>query len=111
MTLSELLTQQFKVKTRAIANPLVSAVGTSAVRVLSNNPNRLAWIIINLSTNSLYLAFDNTVSTSRGIYVGPNGGYATLVWDEDFDLVGWELYAVASGAGSNIYVVEIVTAE
>jgi hypothetical protein len=106
--LHELLFDKFKINTRPNVNPLASSVGTSAVKVLDNNPDRVGWFIVNLSSNVIYLHFDSSVSPSKGIAISPNGGFASMVWDEDFHAVGWEIWAKASGEGSQIYVVEII---
>lgn len=111
MTLQDLLQKEFGVKTIAKINPIISSIGTDIKRVLDNNPNRLAWTIINLSSNDLYLGFDNDVSSNKGVYVAANGGSASMLYRDDFDPTGWEIWGKASGAGSNIYVIEIVTAE
>jgi hypothetical protein len=106
--LHDLLFEKFKVNTRPNVNPLVSSVGTTPTKVLDNNPDRLAWFIVNLSSNVVYLHFDNSVSSSKGIAVSPNGGFASMVYDEDFHAVGWEIWAKATGEDSSIYVVEII---
>lgn len=106
--LDELLLDKFKVKTRAVENPLVSSLGTSAVKVLDNNGDRLGWVVINLSSNTVYLALKSDVGSSKGVFVAPNGGSAMMIWDEDFQMTGWELWGKASGAGSAIYVIEVV---
>ena len=110
MTLQDLLLTQFKVKTRANINPEISTLTGGVDKILSNNPNRLAWIIVNLGSNSTYFGFDRDVSSSKGITITGNGGTASMRWNEDFDLVGYELFA--KGTLSDVlYVVEILTAE
>jgi len=106
--LDTLLEQQFKISTRANENPLVSSLGITAVKVLDNNADRLGWIIINLSANTVYLSLKSDVSSSKGVVVSPNGGSASMVWNEDFQMTGWEVWGVASGASSAIYVLEVV---
>jgi len=109
MTLKELLDQQFKVKTDSIANPVTNSVGAAATRVLGNNPNRLAWVFINLSANTIYLEFSRDVGAARGILVSPNGGSAMMVWNEDFELTGYEVWGLAPAGASTCYVLEVVT--
>jgi len=109
MNLYDLLEQKFGIKTIDRINPETDTVGTSPVRVLLNNPNRVAAIIINLSANSLYVLPDEAVTTTRGIFVGGNGGRISIIYDEDFHLVGRDWFAVASGAGSQILVLEVTT--
>jgi len=111
MTLQQLLDDQFKVKTRANENPVVAAIGLTEIQVLANNPNRLAWILINLSANTIYLALSRGVGATRGITVTGNGGIASMMWNEDFQMTGYEVFGIATGAASAIYVLEVVTAE
>lgn len=110
-TLADLLTDKLGVRTTSRINPEGSSLGTSIARVFGNNPNRVAWLFINLSTNAIYLAPDPTPSSTRGIRIGVSGGSASFVWDEDFDVVGYEWNGVADAAGSNYFAVELVTLE
>jgi len=109
MTLQDLLLQQFKVKTRQNINPEVSTLTGGVDKVLGNNPNRLAWVIINLGANSAYVGFTNDVSASKGILLSALGGSASMVWDEDFETVGYEVYCKGTAADT-LYVIEVVTA-
>ena len=109
MDLAGLLLEQFKVKTRAVENPLLTALGTSALLVFSNNPNRLAWIFINLSANTVYLGLGNDVGTAKGVLIAPNGGSATMIWSEDFQMTGWAIWGIAPAGASNCYSIEVVT--
>ena len=108
MTAREVIDKRFGVRTRAEVNPLVAQVGVAAIRVLPNNPDRLAWLIVNLSGNTLQLALDRGVGAARGILVQANGGSVGMVVDEDFDMVTYEIWGVATGAASNIYVLSVV---
>lgn len=104
----DLINQRYGVKTHFIPNPLVSAVGVTAVQILGNNPRRLAWVFCNLSPNNIYLAFDNGVSATRGLWLAPSGGMISATLEDDFELVCYEVWAVASGANSSIYGGEVV---
>jgi len=108
MTLHDLLIEKFRVKTRAIENPVEDTVGTAPVRVLNNNPNRLGWLIVNQSANTVYVALSNRVSATYGVRLDANGGFCSMVWDEDFHATGWAVWAIATGVDSKIYVLEIV---
>jgi len=109
MPLKDLLMERFKVRTRAIENPLaVTSLGATAQMILANNPNRLGAVIVNLSANIIYLSLENDVSSTKGVLLGATGGKASLVWDEDFDMTAWAWWAIASGAASALYVLEVV---
>lgn len=110
MPLADLLRDQFGVKTRPRVNPVVSQVETVATKLADNNPNRLALIVINLGTTAMYIGLDSEVSAEKGIYVGANGGSLALIWNEDFDMVAWEWFAVAITSANKVYVIEVVEA-
>lgn len=110
MTLGELLDKQFGVKTRTIINPLVTTLTGGVDRVLANNPNRLAWLIVNLGANSAYGSWLRDPSSTKGFVLSALGGSASLMWNEDFELTGQEVW-VTGTAADTIYVVEVVTAE
>jgi len=108
MPLADLIQRRFGVKTSTVKSPASTTVGTTVEKKLSVNPNRLAWLIVNLSANIVYLGWDNQVSSSRGIALAPAGGNAVCTPEEDFELPSEEVYLVASGAGSAVFIVEIV---
>lgn len=106
-TLTELLRERFGVQVGHRINPLVSTVGTGATALVGNNPNRLALVIINLSANVIYVAPDFQVSTTRGIRLSPNGGQIALVWDEDFNIVGYEWVGISDVGTNAVFVLEV----
>jgi len=111
MNLQELIDKKFGIKTRAVENPKLTSLGTTAQVVLDNNPNRLAWIIVNLSTAEVYLALRHDVSPTKGVRLDASGGSASMVWDEDFQATGWAIWGVATAANSPIYSLEVVIQE
>ena len=113
-TLADLLMERFKVKTRPRVDPLgVSPIGVNPVVLLRNNPNRLAYIIMNLSANLVYIGLTNQVNATVGTEVGlglePNRGFVSMVWDEDFDMVAWAWWGIAAAAPSILTIIEIVS--
>ena len=108
MSLASLLEEKFKCKTRAVENPVATSVGATAIPVFNNHPNRLAWILVNLSANAIYIALENSVSATRGIYISPGGGWRSMIWDEDFQMTGWAIWAIAPAGASAIYSIEVV---
>ena len=113
MPLETLLMERFKVKTRAVENPqAVTSLGTTAQIILANNPNRLAWVIVNLSANVIYIGFTRTVSATtgaeQGVRLDANGGSAVMIWDEDFQPTSWAIWGIASAINSQLYSYEVV---
>lgn len=105
MSLARFIENKFGTKTRSIQNPEVTAVATTVTRLLKNNPDRLSYTFINLGANSVYLAWDREVSTSRGVLVASGGGSITLSADEDGEIVGYELYGIAATGACNCFLV------
>lgn len=106
--LAELIFKEFGVKTIPRINPLVSSVGTSVVKVLNNNPDRIAFLIFNLGDYSLYIAPDNKVSASYGILVSSSGGFLNMIYKEDFELLGHNFYGVSPSGITAIHVLELI---
>ncbi len=104
----DLITERFGVKTRAVENPLLTKVDDTALMILANNPSRLAWVIINLSVNVLYIAFSKDVSDKKGIRLGASGGAASMIFDEDFHPVTWAIWGIGSAANTWLYCYEVV---
>ncbi len=108
MSLASLLLERFKVRTRAVENPVITSVGTTATLVLANNPNRLGFIVINLSTDVMYIGLTHEVSSSKGIRLDASGGFWAGIWDELFDPVAWAWWLISTGEDSAVFALEIV---
>jgi len=86
----------------------VVSVGTSAVKAASHNYERLALVIVNLSTNTITLSPDAGPTAGQGILLLNTGGVMTLTARDDLALVGFDWYAVSGVVGGSVYVVEVV---
>ena len=68
-------------------------VKTTPTRLLTANPKRAAFMIINSSGTDVYVGFDSQVSTTgikKGVLVGANGGYWAYEYHKG------EVWAIAS---------------
>lgn len=107
VSLHTLIDERFGVRTRGVANPDNVQQSTTVGLVLRNNSVRLAATIVNLGTNPVFIVPDNAPSTTRGIRVAPSGGTVTLLWDEDFNMVGMEWTGVTDVGTSDLFVLEV----
>lgn len=89
-------------------NPVTDSVGVTPTQITRQNPNRAAIWITNLSAASLYVLPAKDVSSSKGIYVAPNGGTNIFQINDDFSIPTLAFYAIASLAASNILVQEVI---
>ena len=109
LSLDDIITQEFGTATRSEVDPETNEVGTSIVQILKNDPSRISFSVVNLSGNDVYVAPFPDVGTSKGIRLGPNGGGLSSRFRQDFHMVGYDWYAIASGASSAILTIAVVT--
>lgn len=107
--LAQLVQDLLGVKTFTRINPVKATAGVAAAQVLRQNPNRVAFVYVNLSANDIRFAPRADVSTTLGIRVASSGGSVTALYTEDFDLVGLEWFDIADVAASAIFVMEWLT--
>lgn len=109
MPLVDLLRERFKITTRGVENPnnLLQATAIPQL-VLSNNPNRLGFLIVNLSGNPMFVALDRGVGADHGIRLAANGGNFGCIWDEDFELTAWAWWIVAPAGPSDLFSIAVV---
>ncbi len=108
-TLHDLLEEHFGVKTSYNENPEVIQVEVTVTKVFAYNPNRLGLVIINTSGFPILVGYKNDVSVGNGILLVANGGSLSLIWNEDFELVASEVFAIADGGAATIYSNETVS--
>ncbi|GAI94640.1 unnamed protein product, partial [marine sediment metagenome] len=65
-------------------------------------------IIFNLGTTAVYLGHEPVPTSTNGYYLDKNGGYLSMTWDEDGELVGYPLYAVAESLTPTIFIAAVV---
>lgn len=86
--------------------PEIRVVGTSAVKVLDNDPQRVAYQIINISDYTMYFSYSPDVKgAENGIPISPKGGSIMSRIDDDFALVTREAYMISPSGSGKIYIV------
>jgi len=99
--------ERFKGPTRLVINPVTDTVGTTPTEILRNNPDRVFWLIVNLSANNGYIGWDREVSSTKGIFVAANGGYTSAALEEDGELVIYPVFAINLNAAGTYMIVEV----
>jgi len=100
--------QRLGFKTRPIVNPVTNIVGVTATKILNNNPDRILFMVVNLSNVDGYLGFDREVSATRGFRIPSNGGSLTALIEEDGELVLQEVFAISPLGAGTWYIIEVV---
>ena len=84
-----------------------ASIGTAVSVVVQSDPDRLGLLILNLSNNNVFVAIENTVSATNGIRLGANGGSVAFNITDDGMIQTRQIYALADGAASNVYVLSL----
>ncbi len=82
------------------ASPAAASVGTSSGQAVAANANRKALLLVNTSTNTIYLGFAATAVIGSGVALYPGGSFGP------FPNVIGAVNAIASGASSNLAIQE-----
>jgi hypothetical protein len=108
-TLATVLARRWGVATTVNISPASAQLNSQSSQLFKQNPNRLAWILVNLSTTDVFVTPLFRATATRGIRVPSNGGFMSLLADEDLDMVGYEWFAIASLDLSPIFWLEVLT--
>jgi hypothetical protein len=110
MAITQDLISKYYLPEIKFSNVVIEArtIGTTPERIIENDPSRFQFVVINLSSNDVFVGFDNKVSSFNGIRLAPNGGTLRFIWMQDLQIVTWEFFAMASGANSNILIIKFV---
>jgi hypothetical protein len=107
-TRSDLIRDRFGLVVQVNRDPGTTVVGLTATQLLNQSPNRLALTIINNGTGRIWLFPGNNPSVTHGIVLAAGGGQVSLVWDDDWDVLGFEWWAIAEVAATPISIIEVV---
>lgn len=75
--------------------------------VAENNPNRVFLLLVNVYGPQATIGFDSLSAHLSGIPVSANGGSLSLSYEEDGEVVGYDVWASSAG-GTGLVVVEVV---
>lgn len=82
----------------------VVQIGTSQTQVMGNDPERVSVLLINLSSNTIFIGFNEGVGSNDGIILTPSGGNVAYDVTNDYILPTLQVNAVADGVTSDLYV-------
>ncbi len=106
-TAFDLIQERYGVRCQEYFNPITNQVDIAPTKIFSNNPRRIGSIVVNLSANSIYVAFSNQVSAAYGIWLAPNGGSYVLMIKDDFTLCTMEMWGMSSVDNQAIFTISI----
>lgn len=89
---------EFGGPTEEVGAEVTVSSSTLPERITLNDPDALALTIINVGTDTAYLYFDDTVSTSKGVILQPGGGSLNVTVRDDQTLPTRSWHAVSASS-------------
>lgn len=105
-TTNDLISDLYGVTSFDVENPVTDTVTNSSTEILPVDPSRIAFTIINMSSDIIYLSPSFDPSSDKGILLQSNGGFWSVNFKDDLTLVTRSIHAISSGTSSKIYVIE-----
>lgn len=84
-----------------------ATVGTTASRIVLNNPRRVKLTLLNLGASDVYVGFDSSVTTSSGLKLVASTGTLESNASDDGEEVLVELWAISGTAGQTVMISEV----
>ena len=106
--LENYIEKEYGIKVTGVRPALLTTIGTTSGVAFKKDPNRIMYILVNLSVNIVYAAYDGAVSATRGIRLNAAGGLLSSSIKDDAALTQEELHIIADGAASAIFGIEVV---
>ncbi len=83
-------------------------VNTSSTKLVANNFERMALMLINTGSTNAAVLPSMAVSSTNGVILNANGGSMTLNAHDDLALVGWEWDGITASSSTTFTVMEIL---
>ncbi len=95
-------------KGKTFAKEKTVSVDAARVVLLENDPNRLAWSAINESAVDVRVSNDPTLTGSTGWLLNASGGVVSMVYYDDGEVTGYQVFAFGAAAGASVRVREVL---
>ena len=84
-----------------------ATVGTTASRIVLNNPRRVKLTLLNLGASDVYVGFDSSVTTSAGLKLVAATGFLESNASDDGEEVLSEFWAISGSASQTVMISEV----
>ena len=84
-----------------------ATVGTTASRIVLNNPRRVKLTLLHLGASDVYVGFDSSVTTSAGLKLVAATGTLESNASDDGEEVLVELWAISATSGQTVMISEV----
>ena len=106
--LHDLISERFGVRVREREQGDDPALDTNDTIVLRADSTRLSFIVVNTGAEDALMRFKGVPSAAVNIPIAKNGGTMTMIFDEDFVLVGQELHGLVAANTTTLHIVEML---
>lgn len=106
-SVQELIAERFGVAVRVNDRVAITQANILAQELFRNDPTRLAFIVVNLSVNAVFLSPRENVSATAALRANANGGSIVVSIEEDFTLQTLPWFISADVDASAIFAIEI----
>lgn len=86
----------------------ITTVTDSSIRVLSNSPERIGWVIVNTGTQRLTFRLNPGVVSGEGFTLVNNGDTCSVTYLEDGQFPTHEINMIAAAAGGECFITEFI---
>lgn len=83
------------------------SIATTLTKAIDNDFERMGLTFINIGANDIHLTPSRDASSSKGVLLGANGGFLSLVAKDDLILVGWSWFAVATTSATDLLIFSV----
>ena len=102
----DLISMELGSPSRSAENREATTMGAVAVLVARNDSTRLALVITNLGATAVFIRPVRNATSTTGFRLGPNGGFMSLNWKDDYSLVTKDFFGIDPTGASEIWVSE-----
>lgn len=86
----------------------VIAVPLTPIIIFKNNPERIGWVLVNTGNIQITIQLGREVVAGKGVIAPAQGDTITTTYIEDAQVPTREWSAVASAAGGEIFIIEMI---
>ncbi len=85
----------------------VIALAGSPVQLVPNNPNRVFLQIANVGAVDVRFAISDPNDITNGLLLMAHSGVFTMTWEDDGEVVGYEVWGLNMGLGTTVLIYEV----
>lgn len=80
----------------------------ASISIIPNNPNRVRIMLLNEGNNDIRVSNSPDVNASSGWVLASNGGVIWWDWEQDGEVVTYDVYHIAVGVDTRMRIREVI---